>query len=142
MRESIGSGLLFNIVITFVIILIGVLISSLAYSKAYRVKNRIIDIIEDNYGFDSTVEDKINDYLREIGYRTDNNRDCPKKTVDNIEYSNIASDNGYNYCIYKIPTTDNKAGNYYYIVTTYTYLNIPVSGESSIMYDTYINIET
>ena len=42
MKDAIGGGLLFNLVIVFVVTMIVLFISSLSYSKAYKVKNRIV----------------------------------------------------------------------------------------------------
>lgn len=142
MREAIGSSLLFNLVITFVIVMIAFLISSLAYSKAFKVKNRIINIIEKNEGFDNSLSSEINNELSNMGYRVSKNHNCKK--IDNIEL--VSTGNSYEYCIYEKKTTNGS----YYKVVTYMYFDIPiigsllhfpVSGETKVFYDTYINYE-
>lgn len=141
-----GSSLLFSLMITFVIIMLGVFVSSLAYSKAYKVKNKIIDILEENGTNDvnETVTNEINTVLAELGYNENRDRDC-EITVPGSE---LIPTEGFDYCIEKITTSGNKSGNFYYKVTTYMHFDIPiigefiappVTGESKIIYDTYYN---
>ena len=141
MREAIGSSLLFNLIIVIVIVMIAFLVGSLSYSKAFKVKNRIINIIEKYEGYnqtDSKMINEINSELKNMGYRINKNKKC--KSGD------ISGSNSYEFCIYKKQT---KTGSYYKVVT-YMYFDIPiigsllhfpVSGETKIFYDTYINYE-
>ena len=149
MREAIGSSLLFNLIITFVIIMIAFLIGSLAYSKAFKVKNRIINIIEKNEGnVDVTL---INQKLSEMGYKVDPNKKCSDTYINGGQLVS-GSNNTYRYCIYKYTTLkdpDTGETNDYYKVITYMYfdipvvgmIQIPVEGETKVFYDTYINYE-
>ena len=50
MRESIGGTWLVGIVIVFIVIFTSYLALSVNYSKAFKVKNGIIEIIEENEG--------------------------------------------------------------------------------------------
>ena len=137
---------MFNIVITFVVIMLGVFIASLAYSKAYKVKNKIIDILEENGTMD--VEDSIDEIdgvLIELGYNENRDRECTAQKGGEIYNSD-----GLDYCIEKIETTGNKSGNFYYRVTTYMHLDIPlvgellsppITGESKVIYSTYYNTD-
>lgn len=145
MRESIGGGLLFNLVITFVIIMIGVFVASLAYSKAYKAKNKIIDILED-YGAETDTPPiaEINNVLGDLGYNENNGRTCSPTKGGTIYPINV-SEKAYDYCIEKIKT---KSG-YYYRVSTYMHLDIPIvgrifstaiTGETKNIYSTYVNI--
>lgn len=143
MREAIGSSLLFNLVITIVIVMIAVLISSLAYSKAFKVKNKIINIIQDNGSYEDSV-DSINSSLSNMGYRTDN-ASCSKK--DGMELLTDSNSN-YFYCVYEIDSNNKNAT--YYKVVTYMYFDIPiigkllkfpVSGETKLIYNEFPNYE-
>lgn len=144
MREAIGSSLLFNIVLTIVIIMIAFLIGSLAYSKAFKVKNRIIDIIVKNEDYNDAAKKEINDMLSEVGYRKQKLNSQTKCSSDSL-----VDRGGYDYCVYR-KTSSNNDGNYYYKVVTYMYFDIPVigrlltfpvSGETKVIYDTYIDEE-
>lgn len=149
MREAIGSSLLYNIVITIVIVMIAVLISSLAYSKAFKVKNRIINMIESNRGYNSDLN--IDSELTSMGYKTktSNTSSCVEKDGAELKTSGVSHD----YCVYEYKTCESENGgtcNSYYKVITYMYFDIPiigkllkfpVSGETKVIYDTYINYE-
>lgn len=154
MREAIGSSLLFNIVITIIIVMIAVLVSSLAYSKAFKVKNRIINMLETRKGYDQNLKSEIDGELANMGYKVSNKNTCKKIEAATL-LTNDSLGTTYDYCIYEIKTCENteeenKSCNSYYKVITYMYFDIPVigqllkfpvSGETKVMYDTYINYE-
>ena len=154
MNESIGSALLFNLVLVFVIVLSGLFIGSLAYTKAFKVKNKIIEEIEKNGEYSSNPEKAYDDAEGEIiswlnsksdsgfgiGYRKNTNAgsrvSCPK--YKDTTAINTISD--YEYCIYMINTcvdSDNrnlkkdKCGLYYH-VTTFMYVDFPIVDQFSI----------
>ena len=123
MKDAIGGGLLFNLVIIFVVAIVVLFISSLAYSKAYKVKNRIIEIIE-KYGYydsnsESDVAKEIQQDLALIGYPTTITRECPAGNLNG---------SSYRYCVYKKETKDAKEKDYsyYYEVVTYVYFDFPI----------------
>ena len=60
MRESIGGTWLTGIVITFLALFAGFLAYSISYTKAFRVKDNIIQIIEQNEGFTTAANTKQN----------------------------------------------------------------------------------
>ena len=133
MKESIANSMIFYIVIIFIAILIGVLVTSISYSKAFKVKNRIIEMIENHTTYDSELEAEINTMLGEIGYRVNQNslnNQCPE--MDNA-VSLTGEKNGkainqssvYRYCVYKYNTTRGT----YYGVTTYMYFDLPLVDE-------------
>lgn len=137
MRESIGSTLLFSLIITIIIVMIGFLVGSLSYSKAFKVKNRIIDIIEKNDGWNSAAEEEIKNKLSSTGYRLNADRKCPagyeKKTDYDICIATKSTDRGT-----------------YYKVETYMHFDIPligemlefpVNGETKVLQNLYINYE-
>lgn len=151
MREAIGSSLLFNLVIMIVIVMIAFLVGSLSYSKAFKVKNRIINIIEKHDGYDVNAVTEINSELKEMGYRVNNNTNCPNKESEGFKL--ISNSSSYEYCVYVAYTTsvsENVEKNPYYKVITYMYFDIPViggllhfpvSGETEIIRNYYVEYE-
>lgn len=147
MREAIGSSLLFNLIIFFVIIMLAFLVGSLAYSKAFKVKNIIINTIEKHQGYDSTsgsvFQNELNQALSNAGYRVGSGMDCDTIS-DEVELVNDAAT--YDYCVYRVATYEDgsDSASYYYKVITYMYFDIPiinqlfripVSGETKIIKD-------
>lgn len=151
MREAIGSSLLFNLVIMIVIVMIAFLVGSLSYSKAFKVKNRIINIIEKHDGYDGNAVTEINSELKEMGYRVNNEKNCPDKTNEGFKL--VPNSSSYEYCVYVAYTTidsENVEKNPYYKVITYMYFDIPViggllhfpvSGETEIIRNYYVEYE-
>ncbi len=133
MKEAISNSVIFGIVITFIAIIIIILASSTAYSKAFKVRNRIIEIIEYNHGYDNgekpqtELEDEINVALAQYGYRVNTSilNDCP---VTRGSGTLVSTNSKYNYCVYKYESgTKNISGRgVYYGVVTYMYFEIPL----------------
>ena len=124
MKAATGNALLINIIITFLVIVLAVLVASITYTKAFRVKNRIVDIIENHEGNfnedrDSIIND-VNSALNSVGYKISNNNRCPDRDGATI----VTTGTNYDYCIYEYTTTRGS----YYGVTTYMYLDLPVVG--------------
>lgn len=152
MKAATGNAMLMNIIIVFLVVVMALLVTSISYTKAFRVKNRIIDIIEYHNGDFSKqdITNDINESLSSIGYRYNRGQQCPsveellKKNngeIDNVcRIENVSSD--YLICVYAVgvdPSNNCKplknAGHrgVYYKVIAYMYFDIPVIGE-------YINI--
>ena len=158
MREAIGGAWIIGIVMGFIVIFSGYLAISVNYTKAFKVKNRIINIIEESEGFTTSIEaeswnintinskykketeDKVVLYLDSIGYRyTLPESECTKMNRDAGEmYDN-------SYCIKKICAS---GGGAYYKVTSfikfeipiiYANFTIPITGETKVLYN---NIDT
>lgn len=130
MREAIGNSFVLNFIITFIILFILIFVGTTTYTKAFKVKNKIVDTIE-NYDGDiangnrlnSSVQDEINEKLGQIGYRIEPNSQC--KTDGRFSRGTLLSKtSNYRYCVYRFTT--NK-GNYYGVVA-YIYLEIPIIG--------------
>ena len=68
MREAIGGTWLFTIVIVFIVLFSSYLAISVNYSKAFKVKNGIVDLIEQNEGLSSETQTQISNYLDKTGY--------------------------------------------------------------------------
>lgn len=75
MREAFGGAFTIKLMLIFLAIYIAFIAVALNYAKAFRVKNKIIDIIEQNEGIDSYNDTKegsvigdINSYLNTVSY--------------------------------------------------------------------------
>ena len=126
MREAFGGAFTIKLMLIFLAIYIAFIAVALNYAKAFRVKNRIIDIIEQNEGIDSYYDTKegsvignINSYLNTVGSYVN---------LANIKNNNTENINCYDrgYCIEETtaPVTDGITSKYYK-VTTYININFP-----------------
>ena len=123
MRESIGNSMIFSIILTIIAVASGLVLFSLGYSKTYRIKNKVIDIIESNFGYnDSTIRTEVEAYMREAGYNSykKNNDKCP--SLDGQSAINDLKLQQYMYCIYKFDTVKGP----YYTVKVYMTYHLPL----------------
>lgn len=134
MREAVGNVFIVNFIITFVGIFIFFFAGSTAYTKAFKVKNKIINIIEEYETYNnSDVKAKINDYLSEAGYRVITSYTCPMRDgskVVNGANGNSNVINDYQYCIYEFTDNDSENDYKYYGVQTYMYFDFPIIGKT------------
>ncbi len=152
MRESIGGTWLLGFVVLFIVLFSAFLAFSINYTKAFKVKNFIINTIEENDGFSkysgsnisaesdetlnrggSTTEEKVYYYLRKTGYTT------TTIGVDKCEEDIQWHEGGY--CVKKIATSNGA----YYKVTSFINIEIPliwqtftipIKGETKVLYYT------
>lgn len=129
MRDAVGGAFMIKIFLIFLalyIIFVGVAVN---YAKAFRVKNRIINIIEQNEGItnytdnsSSSVLGQIKESLNEYHYKVQGiNRDqCPES-----QYGYMNDE--YGYCIGLVTTgVENDGIVYeYYRVKTYVIISFP-----------------
>ncbi len=140
MREAIGTSYVVNFIITFFILFILVFLATLSYTKAFKVKNKIVDIIEEYEGdvvdtssqLKSGPQGDINSKLGQIGYRVSDKKKCKKNgryegnAFDNVKEISKNGPSNYHYCIYQVDTGKGK----YYGVVTYIYFDIPIVGST------------
>lgn len=135
MKEALGTSVVFNLMMVFLGVIIAILIGSVAYSKGFKVRNRIIDIIEKNNGYNEQAAIDIANDLKKLGYRVTDNKDCASRDGN----YGIKNDE-YNYCIYTYSTSKGD----YFGVTVFIqldlpligkYINLPVYGETRVMID-------
>ena len=124
MRESMGATFVYSVVIIIIGIILLLLVASIGYSKAFKVNSRIIDIIENNGGFNESAKSEIGAALGEIGYRVVRNADRSCPTIDGKPGQSSATSN-YDYCVYE--HSSNRGT--YYTVLTYMYFDFPVIGD-------------
>lgn len=131
MREAIGGTWMLGVVVLFIVLFSAFLALSINYTKAFKVKNEIINMIEDNHSFDTNAESTIQDYLDEMGY-----------TTTRIDKSNCDKDEDYvtgGYCVRKI--CDPNLGSYYKVRTfvkielpiVYQTFTFPINGETKLL---------
>ena len=132
MKEAIGGGWMLGFVSMFIVIFAAYLAISINYTKAFKVKNQVINIIEEHEGYtesnvvkagntnkddlasDNSTEGEVYRLLNEIGYAYD---------VDSCPDSNASLRAG-GYCIRKICSGLSS----YYKVTTFISIEIPLIG--------------
>ena len=72
MRDAYGGIINLSMIVVFLVLVCGYLAFNVNYTKAFRVKNYIITTIEQYEGncenVNSACAQKINDYIRQIGY--------------------------------------------------------------------------
>lgn len=135
MKESIANSMVLTLILTVIIILICLLSTSISYTKAFKVKNFIVDTVEEYHGWNKNSKSYIDSYLAEMGYRT-NAYGTQKCSDMGGKVVNEASN--YRYCVVEFSTYKGK----YYKVQAFMYfdipvinqtIEIPVSGETKIM---------
>lgn len=146
MREAVGNTFVFAFIIVFVILFVALFATSSAYSKASKVKNEILDIVEENAdlldefsSLPDSVAKEIDTELRAVGYRLNKNQQnrCPEIYSSEEDKGGILMNNfsNYHYCIYKHQRSKSKEGTLphrgnYYTVVTYMYFDIPLIGQN------------
>ena len=139
MREAIGSSMLLYIFIFFIIVVMLFFVGILSFSKAYRVKNRIIDIIENKEDYNDDVAGEIEKELLTIGYSAKG--DCGKYCVVKIWLDKNCSSEDRD-----VQKNCDASRGYYYKVTTYMNFEFPiikslitvdVKGETKVMGKSY-----
>lgn len=124
MKEGIGGTFMIYVLLVFLAVYITFIAVAFNYARAFKVKNKVIDIIEQNEGirdYNDTgdVLGEIDTYLREVSYNV--NGITKEKYCNNFAYVN--SDRGY--CISEYETTIDGISNKYYKVRTFIKLEIP-----------------
>jgi len=131
MKESLGTSMVFTLIMVFVGVFIALFVGSIAYSKGFKVRNRIIDIVQKHEGYTDEAKEEIDENLASIGYRI---VDKPCSRAENISTSD------YRYCLYRYNT--NK-GNYYGVEVFIhfdipligDFIEIPIYGETRLVYE-------
>lgn len=142
MRDAFGGAFLIKIILIFLFVYVAFMAVALNYAKAFRIKNQIINIIEQYEGYNDKIaenglssKEEILTYIERMGYNV-------SLTFDNNEQNRVC-ENGY--CITK---KCNFKGTYY-LVETFVHLElpffsidvtVPISGETRIISGT-IGIE-
>lgn len=123
MRDAFGGIVNLTFLVVFMVIVNGYLAFAANYNKAYKYKNKIINIIEQNEGYDDNAKTKIHKYRVAIGYSLDTDI-----KVDGItgcsEDACCVPDEGF--CYKENTQTTGELDKKYYTVTTAVNIDIPI----------------
>lgn len=147
MRESFGGAFMIKLVLVFIVVYISFMAVAVNYAKAFRVKNRIIDVLEQyqyhgssssfitSKGEPMKVLDYIDNLLGSFAYNIGQSEELAKKCTDSggdwVEHGT---------CI--IPMTNGETASRYYRVVVYIkidfpffdlHLTLPITGETKSM---------
>ena len=132
MKESFGGVFIINLLLVFIVIFISFMAVTISYAKAFRVKNQVINLVEQNQYSgtgDAFVIPMIDGYLKSVSYYVEG-IDCGEN-----------SQNVRGACI--TPMMEDSSDEQYYKITTYVKidfpffgikLTIPISGETKIIH--------
>lgn len=119
MRDAFGGAFFIKLMLIFFAIYISFIAIALSYAKAFRVKNTIINYIEENEGYNNNVMTLIDDYVAGMNYYVSN----VGPNGSNVKY---AACNSRGYCIDEV-YSDELRGTYYK-VSTFIEVNFPFFG--------------
>jgi hypothetical protein len=121
MREAFGGTFMIYIMMIFVVLFVSFTAVLVNVAKTFRIKNEIINIIEQDGGFGngSNAETDIEAYFDTTSYQIITDREDLSKSC--------ASSDGFweapGYCVVPIPSKDKPS---YYKVTTYVSISLPI----------------
>ena len=132
MREGIGSVVLYNIIIVFIVVTFGFLSATLSYMKAFKVNGKIANCLEKYEGYNWLSDKEIAQVLETIGYRIGNIK-CPSRVHNGVTYNALGSGRykKHEYCIYEYTNkknTDFQYGYFTYGILTYVNMDVPLLG--------------
>lgn len=157
MRDATGSAWIFGICLIFIVLFTCYLAISLNYAKAFRVRNHIMDTIEEHEGYEPGLRQRLEEYLANEGY--DAYGDCNPYISDQGEETDWALDECIgdeapqgkcSVCLYKKIADNQKnaeimAPRTYYRVVTFFRFDLPairsifpsfqVAGDSRYIFD-------
>ena len=151
MRESFGGAFMLKLAIIFIVIYISFMAVTINYAKAFRVKNQVINIVE-QYQFKGASDNEtigiIDDYLKSVPYNFSGTNSLENKCkeiagpekVNSGDY--VYTENGA--CIISNGALGRygNSSRYYKVVTfiniDFSFFNIkmtiPISGETKVIY--------
>lgn len=148
MRESFGGAFMLKIALIFIIIYISFMAVAINYAKAFRVKNQVINIVEQHQYSEQNsaliVKEYIDPYLKNVGYSYGGEaalREHCNSYENSSGLKNVFT--SYGACI--VPeggSTKSNVGRYYKVIT-YIYIElpffdinmtVPISGETKIIH--------
>ena len=134
MRDAIGGVFSLQIILIFVILINGYMAYSVNYTRAFRVKNEIINIVEQKEGFTEggTAADEISALVKTAGYGLSSVQQQAVRNNNNVDGWYCNGKEGY--CIKCNDNTGNNKLNaddasyrgVYYTVKTYVNMDIPI----------------
>ena len=117
MRDAFGGAFFIKLMLIFFALYISFIAIALSYTKAFRVKNSIINYIEEHGDYDTTVQATIDEYVHNMGYYI-------KSVGPNGSSAAYSKCDSKGYCIEE-KASDNVRGKYYE-VTTFIEIELPL----------------
>ena len=119
MRDAFGGAFSIKLMLIFLMLYVSFMCVALSYARAFRVKNRIINIIEQHEGYvmgqTTEIDRKIDEYLAGAGYHI---------TYDEVKnVSSCGELQGHGYCVVQMANNPT-----YYKVETYMVFKVPIIG--------------
>lgn len=126
MREATGNALLVMMMTSIITIIMLFFVGSISYSKSYRIKNFIINQIEENGKWNDDLSKQLDEYFKDVGYNVKkSNSTCPNVSSNTNNCGNNIYNGSYETCIYECGKN-----NKYYKVITYMKFEFPIVGNS------------
>lgn len=133
MRDAFGGAFFIKLMLIFFAIYISFIAIALSYTKAFRVKNTIINYIEDNETYNNDIAIMIDNYVKEMNYYVSS----VGPNGSNTRYSQCDS---RGYCVDEV-YSDELRGKYYKVTTfieiNFPFFNInvlvPITGETRVV---------
>lgn len=141
MRESFGGTFMINLVLVFIVIYISFMAVAINYAKAFRVKNNVINILEQyqySGGTSEVAVTKLKDYLPRVPYNMAGNESIKRHCNNQTDGRPYFVENGV--CLVNMSGSNNPK---YFKVITYIsidfpffdiHMTIPISGETKSIY--------
>lgn len=117
MRDAFGGAFMIKIILIFLGLYIVFMALALNYAKAFRVKNQIINYIEQYEGYEK-AEGAIKEYITQVSYYVPITALPASSTTERACYD-------IGYCITPKFTSDDSGNRTYYLVETYIRLEFP-----------------
>ncbi len=121
MRDAFGGAFLMKLLIIFIMIYVVFMAIALNYAKAFKVKNKIIDIIEQYEGHNVKADTAINAYLDKADYYVS----AGGINANNYTCFNNGGTGSQAYCLRKYQGSVGGIPRSYYTVYTFIKLEFP-----------------
>ena len=129
MRDAIGGFFSLQIILVFILLVNGYLAYSVNYTRAFRVKNGIVNILEQYEGHTEEAKERIADYVDGMRYEIPANMLNYCDSEDSNSSCQCFTNQGYCVKMTAVSGTDPNSDEYrgvYYTVVTYVNIDIPV----------------
>ena len=130
MRDAIGQVFALQVILAFVLLINGYMAYSVNYARAFRVKNQIVNIIEQYEGPTDEAMAKIGSYVDGMTYRVPQTliNNFRNRYASNSDDGEVSCQDGWCYIAHDVRTTggDGEMNGTYYSVVTFVNIDIPV----------------
>ncbi len=127
MRDAIGGAWTLQLILIFLVIITCILAFSVNYAKAFRLKDAVLDYLEDGQGLTSDVANKIESKRSSVGYGIDwkiSGSEWKCKSGICIKFNEVKNNDAIKAKYCGTNNSNCKVG--YYTVVTFIYVNVPI----------------